>query len=209
MDNDPQEALLESRVVGSSAECGSKAPLVLGDGAFGVPALAIKPMWESVVELSSIRAFGDVLVRATRIDGNDRFGDSQCFPADAVMGFDIVGAVAEKPVDPQELDGLRDGGEKVGRVLAGTVAQGHRGDQVAVMMTDHRHLGKSPVALHSPGSNEKVTADVMILIPCGVDRGIGMFIDQAASSGDAENSLEQSFESVFFKSRSWAFWSVV
>ena len=122
-----------------------------------------------------------------------------------MVSLDIVSSVAVKTVDFQVLDGLSDGGQKIRRILTGPVSQGHCGDQMAFVMAHDRYFGKSPVTLHSPGTNEEVTADMMILESGGVDGCLGTLLDQAAGLGDTENSFEQPVESPFFKRRAWAF----
>jgi len=122
------------------------------------------------------------------------------------MRFRIVTGVREQSINRHVLCRLADDRREVRRVIAGTLA-GQRGDnQVTVVMNHRRQLGIPPVSLRAAAdARQEVAADVMALQPRRVDRGFGIFVDQAASLCNAENSGEEPVKSPFFRSRSCAF----
>ena len=204
-----EAALGEAGGGGACGEGRAEAAFVLRDDAFGVGPAAVEAVRKLVIQPAAVGALGFALMRAARVDRDDDGRDAERFATDAMMRLDVVGPVAVEPIDRQVLDGLRDGGQKRGRVLAGAGAQRHRGDEVAVVMTDEGDLGKSPVSPRAAGDGEIVPTDVMTLETGGVDGGLGPRVDQAALRGEAENRPPESIESPFFNSRAWAFWSVV
>ena len=205
MGYDSKHTLTGSGPRGSRRQRRSQAPFVLGDGAFGMPAAAVEPFGESIKHPPTIRTWRSVGWRTARVDRNNRRGDAEFFTTHAVMQLGVVGPVAEEPVDRQISNGLRYGGQEVRGIVAGTVTYPQCGDQVRGVMSHNGQLGKTSELLHAPSASQEVAADVVAFQAGRVNRRFGTRFDQAAVLGDAENSLDQSLEGPFFRSRSCAF----
>ena len=78
-------------------------------------------------------------------------------------------------------------------------------------MAEHGQLGEKGdgEGLRVGELRAVVRADVSSFVPRGIDRALGAGANQAAAVGSDDDSVEQSIETPFFRSRSWAFWRVV
>ena len=178
---------------------------MLGYCAFRMPATAIKTPWETIEHSSAIAPGGSMRPRATRVDRNHGGGNAELFPADAMMWLGIVRSIPEESVDRQVTNGLRDRGNKVRCVIARPVSNFQRGNQVAGMMRNECDFWEAAELLHPAGAGQEVSADVVALQSRRVDRSLRTLLDQAALTGNTENSGEESLKSPFFRSRSCAF----
>lgn len=205
MGNNSHHALTLAGFLGSRLKCRTQATLVLRDRALGMPSSTIDSSGKAVIHLAAKTRLRARISDSSRIDGNDRRANAQGFAADAMVPFGIVGSIAEEAMNRQVVGGLGDRRHKIGGVVAGPVAHRQGGDQVRAMVEHQRHLRVTPIPFHPPGASQKMAADVMTFQAGRVNGGFRSLLDQAALSGNTENSLEQSLESPFFRSRSWAF----
>lgn len=118
------------------------------------------------------------------------------------MRFRVVRAIAEQAVNSQMPDGLRDRGEKVGRILARPVAQSRGGEQMSGMMHHPGQFRKAAVLLRASAADQEVAADVMTFQSGGIDGGFGLLVDPPVSSSDPERRRQASIESPFERMRS-------
>lgn len=201
----PQHALTLTGAFGAGRERRTEATLVLGNRAFRVPAASVDPGRKAAVHLPTITGRRTGVAVSTMIKGNHRGANTQSFSTDAMVLFGVVGCVAKEAMNRKVLGCLGDRGEKIRCVVGRSVADRQGGNQVGAMMGNQRHLGITPVPLHPSRPSKKVTADILTLEACRIDGRFSLLLDQAAFLGNTEKSLEQSLESPFFRSRSWAF----
>lgn len=201
----PQHALTFTGALAAGGERRTQATLVLGNGAFRVPTASVDLGGEAVEHLPAIAGGRTRVAVSATIERNHRRVNTEGLSTDAMVLFRIVGGVAKEAMNREVLGRLGDSRQKVRRVVGRTVANRQGSDHVRAMMRYQRHFGITPVPLHPPGSGEKVTADVLTLEAGRIDGNLHLFLDQAALLGNTEKSLEQSLESPFFRSRSWAF----
>ena len=183
----------------------TQAAFVLRERALRVPTTAVELCGKAVVHPSAVQGFRPAAPFAPVVDGNHDRTDAKLFAADAVVAFGVVSRVAHQAVDRRVTDGLRDGRHEVRRIVAGAAPHARGGDQMTGMVGDGGQLGITPVAFHSAGTGQKVTADVVALQAGRVNGRFRLGLDQAALRGNAENSFEESVKSPFLRRRSCAF----
>ena len=166
-----------------------------------MPSLAVHAIGETRGHLSSIACRGQLAVMASTVDGNHRRANRQGLAAVAVMNFTVVGAIGQQAVDGQMAVGLCDRWQEVGPVVAGAVADTDRGDEIGLVMTDHRDLGPAAIATLTMASMKEVGTDVTTGQAGGVDAGLWRFVDQAAGVSCLENRVQQAVKSPFFSRR--------
>ena len=209
MRHDSHHALRLAGSFGSGPQGRAQSAFVLGNGALGVPPPPVNTRGKAVVHLPAVACLRSGIPNASGVDRNDRRSNAQGFATEAMVPFGIVGPVAKEAIDRQVLRGLRDRRHKIGGIVARPIAHLQRGDQVRTMMRHQGHLRVKPVPFHAAGARQKVTADMMALEAGRIDGGFGSLFDQAALLGSTENGCKKSLKSPFFRSRSWAFCSVV
>jgi len=208
MGDDAKQTFAQTSLRRSTSQGRSQAAFVLREGAFGVPAPTVKPGGEAGMHPSPVAAAGtDMLVSGSAtIHGDDGRADAQCFTGQTMMRFCVVAGVGQQAINGDVSYRLRHRRLKVDGVIAGAVSGRCRGDQISGMMGHHGQFGVPSVSLRTADhASQEVPADVMAFQARGVDRGLGLLVDQAAFVGNTENSGEEPLKSPFLRSRSCAF----
>lgn len=202
MGEDPQEEFPGAGGVGARGERGAQAPLVLGEYALDLPALAVAAAGESMEEATAISALGSLSCEAPRIDRDSRERDAEVVATEAVVVLAVEGGVGE---DAGQLDaphGPSHNRRQLRRVVGRSPGDRGRGDEVSRIVAADRQLGPaaSPMGT-SAASPDEVGADVAGLEARGVHGAVGGSIDQAACAGSGEDDIQETIERPPFRSR--------
>jgi len=178
----------------------SVEPFESGEHAFSLPTLTVDPPREASLHLTTIAATGAPLA-AAGVYGNHAGPDAQRFATKPVVSLGIIGRIAQQPANRKVVHGLTDSGPEVGGIVTRPGASPGGPDQMRIVLADDGKFGPGPVAFGAAPATQEVPADIMACQAGGVDAGLGLRLQQARGLGNAENGLEQSIESPFFRSR--------
>ena len=122
-----------------------------------------------------------------------------------MIGLGVIGSIGQQAIDGQTGHRLPDRRNQVRGIVTRSQPDTHGRDQMAGVVHHQRQLRPSAVVLDASAAVQEMAADLMTFQPRGVDTGFGMCIDQAATTGGGEYSIEQPLKSFFFNRRASAF----
>ena len=184
----------------SGGQRGPEDPLESREYAFGLPAMTVHSARKTLLHLATIAAVCG-LTRAPGVHRDDGGADAQLLAAEPMVRLRVIGTVAQQPVDREPINGLRDGGLEIRRIVARPGPHPRGSDEMRVVVADDRQLGPPAVPFGAAPPMQEVPADVMTLQAGGINAGLALVFQQASGLGDTENSVEQQIESPFFRSR--------
>lgn len=184
----------------------SQSPLVLGEGALDLPALAEGVTREAPFHFAPEAAPGP-FARAARLNRNDRVPDAQSLPAKPVMRLAVVGGVRQDAGPSDRHAPFAHHGREVRRVVRRANPHTRRGPKVASSVAQHGQL-RPPIAQRLPALRllrAIITAHIAALEPGGVNNPLGARVDQAQKSRSLDGAPLEYVKSPFFSSRASAF----
>ena len=171
------------------------------EGAFGLPALAVLAAVETPLHLPPVLALGPLAALATSVDRDDRRADSQILAAKAVIFLAVEGGIAQDAVPGNNQSGFFHGRGELRTVVAGTGADGCRGEEVAAGIADDGQFGPQTRGLLFAGAGKIVTGSVLTIQTRGIDGCLGPLLDQAAVLSAHRRLDEEKNGLPFFNSR--------
>jgi len=196
-----KEELLSAGVVGAGAQRGAQLPFVLGEGPFDMHSMLVDVLGESALQLAAVPRFRP-FPGAALVDGDHQGTDSHS-PTELVVIFAVIGHVGENPVPVDSQGTVQEGGSEFGSIIAGSLADRGSHPEVTGGVAQDGELGEG-------GRQERlrigpfvpiVNADMAGLVPRGVDRSLGLGINQATAVSSITDRIEESIETPFFKRR--------
>ena len=189
----------------ATTQGGSQAPLVTGDRALDLPALAVEASVKSTLHLPAVLGLGP-LEGVPLASRDDRRADPEFLAAQDVVVLGIVTLVAQDAIEVNELCRVSHGGSELRRVLRGTHADIGTGQEMAFLVADEGELGppESCVALLTLPP-DVVAADVATFETGGIDDAVGLLSNELQLASAAEDVSLKKSEGSFFKSRPSAY----
>lgn len=164
-------------------------------------AMSVDVNRESALELPTV-ARGWPLPGAPRIDGDDERSDSESFPAQFMMGFAVIGTIAQDPIPIDTQSSIHKNRGELGAIVAGAAGYLSSHPQIALGVAEDRELRESESTAFGFGLLEPVMkADVAGFVPCGVESSFGSALNQAAAVGSLADAIQESIETPFFRIR--------
>ena len=203
MGEDAEEEFPGACRVGAGGERGAEAPLVPGEDALDLPALAVAAAGEAVIEPPTVSALWDGVGVGARVDRDGCEGDPEGLAAEAVVVLPVEGCIGQhsRQGDPS---GRLARERWQGRRVVGRPEGDLRGRyEVGVVVTADGQFGPSPSSMRPghPAAPHEVGADVAGLEARGVDGPVCGLPDQAACAGPGEDDVQEAIECPPFRSR--------
>jgi hypothetical protein len=178
-----KEELLCARVVGAGTESGPQLAFVLGEGSFGMDPVLVDVLGESALQLATVPGLRP-FPRATSVDGSDQGADADV-PTELMVGFAVVGHVGEDAIPVDSKRAIQDRRSELGGVVARPLADRGGHPEVAGGVSQDGQLGEggSQKRLRVGSFVPIVRADVAGFVARGVDRPLGLEINQATAAG--------------------------
>ena len=200
MDEHAQEALAGLRLVAARPHGRAQKAFVPAECALDLPPLPVDVPLEPTCHLRPVtprrRCIG-----ASVVDGNHGRANPQLLPAQGVVVLGIVAGIGQQAVEADVPGRLPHRIGELRRVVAGA-ARGHRtGQQMRAVVADHGQLRPVLAASEAPAAAQVVDAGLVGLQACGIDGGLWMVVNQAATLGSGESSSKERLESPPFSRR--------
>lgn len=183
------------------SELASEPPFVLAVGAFHMRPAAVAFLGEPPPQLVSSRALWPRRSWSADLRRDDA-ADSEC-GRELMVGFAVVAGVGQNFRNRSLRGGASN--QTLERRAVGPRADRYlrRQVDVAARVADSRQLRKGLLAV--PALGREVAADAAGLVAGGIDGSRQAGLQQLASAGDANRSVEKSCEAPFSRKRSWAY----
>src|ERR1700677_54502 len=201
-----------SGLIAASAKGGAQSAFGSRDDALGLPALAIFTTVKTPLHLPSVTGLGPATAAVARIELDDRRANAQALAGHHMIGFGVVTAVAQKPVDLQIPGGRQHRRLEQWEVVTGPNA-GQRGDnKMALGVADEGELGELG---NSIATISVTQAPGIVRTPHrgfqtrGIDCRLGARLDQAIRFSIGDDRAQQAVKAPFFARRLRAWKRVV
>jgi len=190
----------------------AEQPLVPGEGALRLPALAVHPLVpaaarllaEALDHLPPVARLGPLAAPVAAVQRDDRRAGAEVLPGQAVVLLAVEGGVAQHAVPADEQRGLLQDRAELGGVVTRADREGGPGEEVAAGVAGDGELDPRLGALGRAGPDEEVAGGMAALQAGGIDGGLGLLPDQAAALGARGGLKKEQDELPFFSSRAAA-----
>ena len=196
-----KEELLSAGLVGAGAQRGAQLPFVLGEGPFDMHSVLVDDVGKPALHLATIAGLRP-LASAARVYGDHQGSDTDV-STEFMMRFAVIGHVREDAIPSDSQGTVQEGGSEFGSIIAGPLADRGGHPEITAGVAQDRQLGegRSQERLRVGSFVPIVSADMAGFVPRGIDRSLGLEIDQATAVSSITDRIEELIEAPFFKRR--------
>src|SRR5262245_38300428 len=145
-----------TRGIGAATQGRAEQSFVARESAFSLPALTVFASVETSLHLPPVLGLWPLAALATPVDWDDRGADAQILAAQAMIFFAVEGGVTQHAIPRDDQSRLFHGRGKLRPIVAGTRADGGRGEEVAAGVTHNGQFAPQTCGLLFTRASEVV-----------------------------------------------------